>query len=194
MIARLSGKIILKDLKSCIVETAGIGFRVSLTGRSLKAMPSEAADVTLFIHTHIKEDGAELYGFLNEDELSFFELLISVSGVGPKSALSILEVSDLESLSAAIKEGRPDLLTKASGVGRKTAERLIVELKEKMVIKGSGKLVKGMDSDADILESLTNLGYRREEVRNALQKIPKEVTVLEARLKAALSILSGRSS
>ena len=134
----------------------------------------------------------ELYGFLSAEELSFFELLISVSGVGPKSALSIIDVANLEELSAAIQESRPDLLTKASGIGRKTAERIIVELRNKVSSSRSGAMVEKMDTDADLVEALSNLGYRREEARDALAKVPRETAGVEARLKEALRILGGK--
>ena len=99
---------------------------------------------------------------MSEPELRFFELLISVSGVGPKSALSVLDVGELSDLAAAIAENRPDLLTRASGVGRKTAERVIVELRTKIRLPSSEGAVRRMDVDADLVETLASLGYRRE--------------------------------
>ena len=132
----------------------------------------------------------ELYGFLSEDELVYFEMLISVSGVGPKSALSILDVARLDELSAAIKEGRPDLLTRASGIGRKTAERVIVELRTKVQSAKSGLVLEKMETDADLIEALSNLGYRREDARAALAKVDPKIHGVEERLKAALALLS----
>jgi holliday junction DNA helicase RuvA len=126
---------------------------------------------------------------LSEDELQFFEMLISVSGVGPKSALAILDVAKLDELSAAIKEDRPDLLTRASGIGRKTAERVIIELRTKVQSVKSGSMVEKMETDADLVEALSSLGYRREEARAALGKVDVKVVGVEARLKAALGIL-----
>jgi Holliday junction DNA helicase RuvA len=149
-------------------------------------------ETKLFTHFHIREDAMELYGFLSEESLTFFELLISVSGVGPKSALSILDVAALDELSAAIKEGRPDLLTKASGIGRKTAERIIIELRNKVQSAKSGAVVEKMETDSDLVEALSSLGYRREEARAALGKVASETVGVEARLKEALKILSKR--
>jgi Holliday junction DNA helicase RuvA len=117
-------------------------------------------------------------------------MLISVSGVGPKSALSILDVAKLDELAAAIKEGRPDLLTRASGIGLKTAERIIVELRSKVQSSKSGSVVEKMEGDADIIEALTGLGYRREEARAALAKIDQKIRGTEDRLKAALAMLA----
>src|SRR5258708_18010547 len=117
-------------------------------------------------------------------------MLISVSGVGPKSALSILDIAPLSELSAAIKEGRPDLLTRASGIGRKTAERVIVELRTKVQSAKSGLVIEKMETDADLLDALTGLGYRREEARAALAKVDTKISGTEDRLRAALALLS----
>ena len=171
-----------------MLEAAGIGFKVYTNQRTLD-MLREGASAKLFSHLQVKEDSMDLFGFLAEEELHFFELLISVSGVGPRSALSILQISDLTSLSAAIQEGRPDVLTRASGIGRKTAERIIVELRTKVQVGKSADIVKKMETDADLAEVLINLGYSREQARAALGKVDEKVVGLEERLKAALRIL-----
>lgn len=189
MIYSISGKLAEKKDSFVVVEVTGIGFKLATHKRALSSLPPNGTEVKLFSHLHVREDILDLYGFLNEEELHFFELLISVSGVGPKSALSILEISELKELAAAIQENRPDLLTRASGIGRKTAERIILDLKGKVKSEMSGEAVKRMESDADIVETLTNLGYRRDDAKAALQKVDKEVTGLELRLKAALKIL-----
>ncbi len=146
----------------------------------------------LFTHFQVREDGMDLYGFTSEEERGYFELLISVSGVGPKSALSILDVASMGELAAAIKEGRPDLLTRASGIGTKIAERIIIDLRGKVQSLSSGAMVEKMEADADLVEALSNLGYRREEARAALNKVGSEVVGVEDRLKAALKILGKR--
>ena len=192
MLYCVSGKLILKGENFLVVEAGGIGFKIFASSQTIRRAGPLGSEKKFFTHFHVREDAMELYGFLSEEELSFFELLISVSGVGPKSALSIIDVADLEELSAAIQEGRPDLLTKASGIGRKTAERIIVELRNKMTSSRSGAVVEKMETDVDLVEALSNLGYRREEAREALAKGPKEATGVEARLKEALRILSGR--
>lgn len=192
MIYSVSGKLVLKGENFLVVEAGGIGLKIFASGQMIRRAGAIGSEVKLFTHFHLREDAMELYGFLSGDELSFFELLISVSGVGPKSALSIIDVADLEELSAAIQEGRPDLLTKASGIGRKTAERIIVELRSKMKSSRSGAVVEKMETDADLVEALSGLGYRREEAREALMKVSKETTGVEARLKEALRLLSGR--
>ncbi len=192
MLYSIAGKLVLKGENFLVVEAGGIGFKIFASGQTIRRMGAVGGEAKLFTHFHVREDAMELYGFLSGGELSFFELLISVSGVGPKSALSIIDVADLEELSAAIQEGRPDLLTKASGIGRKTAERIIVELRNKVRSSRAGAVVEKMETDADLIEALSNLGYRREEAREALTKVSKETTDVEARLKEALKILSGK--
>lgn len=193
MIYSLSGKLNVKGEHFAVVEAAGIGLKIFTNPRTIEALPAAGSSVKFFCHLHLREDGLELYGFLSEEELNFFELLISVSGVGPKSALSIMEIAELKNLAAAIKESRPDLLTRASGIGRKTAERIILELKNKVRAEKTGAVIKKMESDQDLIETLAGLGYRREQAKAALQKIDEKVVNLEDRLKAALKILGGRS-
>lgn len=189
MIYSVTGKLVEKRDSFAVIDVAGIGLKVITHKRALSSLPPAGAEVKLFCHLHVREDLLDLYGFFNEEELNLFELLISVSGVGPKSGLSIMEISELRELTAAIQENRPDLLTRASGIGRKTAERIIIDLRNKVKSEKSEEAVKRMESDADIVETLSNLGYRREDARTALQKLDKSVVGLESRLKAALKIL-----
>lgn len=192
MIYRISGKLLMVADRFAVVETGGIGFKVLSSARTLAGLGAPMSVVTLFTHLQVREDGMDLFGFPSEEELIFFGLLISVSGVGPKSALSILDVASLEDLSSAIKEGRPDLLSHASGIGKKTAERIIVELKTKVQASKASAVVQKMDADEDLIEALTSLGYRRDEARVALGKVGVEVQGLNDRLRAALKILGNR--
>ncbi len=189
MIYSIAGKLAIKSEHFVVVEIAGIGFKIFINKGNAKSLPAPRADIKLFCYLNVKEDGMELYGFPSEDELRFFEMLNSVSGVGPKSALAILAISELKNLSAAIKENRPDLLTRASGIGRKTAERIILELKTKVQAERSESVVRKMESDADLTETLVGLGYRREEAKAALSKVDEKVVKMEDRLKTALKIL-----
>lgn len=190
MLYTLEGKLSIKDERFAVVEAGGVGFRVRLHERAIRSLPRVGSTVRFFTYLHVREDALELYGFASADELRLFELLNSVAGVGPKSALAVLDVAELRGLEAAIKEGRPDLLTRASGIGKKTAERIILELKNKVVVRGAGAAVRKMETDADIEETLTGLGYGREEVREALAN-SRAVGDLEIRLKDALKILGG---
>ena len=192
MIYSLVGKLAVKENNLVVVEAGGVGFKLLVSAQALKKMPAVGENTFLYTHLYMREDGLELYGFSSAEELRFFEMLISVSGVGPKSAIAILGVSDLKSLAAAIKEGRPDLLTRVSGIGRKTAERIIVELKSKVQIDHSAQMVGKMDSDSDVAEMLVGLGYRRDQAAQALRKLSETTTGTEARLKEALKILSGK--
>ena len=129
MISYLEGNILLKKDKFIIVIVSGIGYQVFLSGPALLKLPESGSDVKLFCFQNIKEDALDLYGFMAHSELEFFETLMDIRGVGPKSALAILDVAPMKDLKAAIKEGRPDLMTRASGIGSKTGERIILELR-----------------------------------------------------------------
>lgn len=192
MLYGISGKLAAKGGHFAVVEAAGLGLKIFTNARTLGKLPPAGSDVKFFTHLHVREDALDLFGFLSQEELLFFELLISVSGVGPKSALAIMDVAELKSLQAAIKEGRPDLLTKASGVGTKTAERIIIDLRNKVRSEKSELVVGKMDTDVDLVETLVGLGYRRDQAKVALGKVDEKITNLEDRLKAALKILGGR--
>jgi Holliday junction DNA helicase RuvA len=188
MIYSIKGIILAKEGNYVIVEVGGIGLKIFAATRTLRQLANGEA-VNLFSHLHVKEDALDLYGFLDQDELKFFEMLIGISGVGPKSALAVLDVAELRELGAAIQEGRADLLTQASGIGRKTAERVILELKGKILSSGSDTVVQRMEGDGDLIETLTSLGYRREQAKAAVGRVDQTIVGLEARLKAALKIL-----
>jgi Holliday junction DNA helicase RuvA len=192
MIYSIFGKYVMKGPHFAVVESAGLGLKIFTNGRTLAKITDVGSAVKFFTHLHVREDALDLFGFTSAEELAFFELLISVSGVGPKSALAIMDVAELTSLLAAIKEGRPDLLTKASGVGTKTAERIIIDLRNKVRSEKSELVVGKMDTDADLVETLVGLGYRREQAKAALGKVDDKITNLEERLKAALKVLSGK--
>lgn len=191
MIYSVTGEVLGKDDHYIAVAVGGVAFKVFSTRRTLDMFPV-GAKVAFFSHLHVREDALDLYGFPQKDELDLFEMLISVSGVGPKSALTILDIAPMGELTAAIKEGRPDLLTRASGVGRKTAERIIVELKSKVQSKSSEMMVRKMESDADAVEALVGLGYRRDEAKESLRRVSENTTGIEPRLKEALKLLSGK--
>lgn len=180
-------------LDYAILNVGKIGYKVFLSKRtSSRFSQFSGKEVTFFCFLRVREDGLDLFGFASEPELKFFELLNGVSGVGPKLALAIMDIAELEELISAIKESRPDLLSKTSGVGEKTAQRIVLELKNKVQISGSNETVKKMEDDRDIVETLINLGYRKEEVRAALGKIEDKTLGMESRLKAALKILGGK--
>ena len=192
MLYSLTGKLAKAGDNFLVLEVGGFGLKIFTHRRTLTSLPPIGSSLKIFSYLYLREEGLELYGFLNPGELEFFELLISVSGVGPKSALSVMEVAELKNLLAAIKEGRPDLLTRAAGIGRKTGERIMLELKGKVQLDESGEAVKRMESDADLVETLCGLGYRRDEARIALEKVGSKHKKIEDRLRLALKILTGK--
>lgn len=192
MIYSVEGKLALKESGFAVVTTGGVGIKLFASRLTIEGLPAVGADIKFFCHLHVREDALDLFGFTSPDELQFFEMLISVSGVGPRSALAILDTGPLSELSAAIKENRPDLLTRAPGIGRKTAERVIVELKTKVQSAKSGAVVEKMQTDSDLVEALMGLGYRRDEARAALGKVDEKMTGTEERLRAALAMLANK--
>lgn len=184
MIASIEGKILAKESRFVVVDVGGIGYKVFLpAGIMLKVKIGESAK--FWTHLHVREDAMDLYGFLDKEELAFFENLISISGIGPKSALGVLSMAPVETLRRAISSGDTSYLTKVSGIGRKIAEKIILELKDKFV---GEKEVSGSTTeyDSDILDALLSLGYSQKEAREMVTKIPRDVKGREARLKEAL--------
>ena len=192
MIHTLKGKLADRNDSSLVVEVGGVGFRVFTNERTAAEAKIEN-EVKLFCHLHVREDKLELYGFLDEGALKLFELLISVSGIGPKSALAILDIDATENIIAAIAGKRPDILTRASGVGLKTAERVILELQSRIKLPGGSKhLTEAMDANQEVEEALVGLGYSRLMVRQVISKVGPEFKTLEDRLRQALKTLGRR--
>ncbi len=193
MFGFVEGDLIRKSQREVIIQTGQVGWNIFVSKETLRQLPPEGNRVKLWTSFYFRlQDGiAELYGFLTEEEKEFFELLNSVAKVGPKSALAILGLASLETLKAAIASGNAELLTKVSGVGRKTAERVVMELKSK--IKDIGKVPwQTLEIDLEVIEALLKLGYSKDEARKALDKIPQDLTSLEDRVKEALKILGSK--
>ncbi len=189
MLYYLIGKLIQKKENYFILEAGSFGLKIFASAVALKSLPDVGNDIKVFTHLHIKEDAWDIYGFFEKAELDFFEKLLGVNGVGPKTALNILDVDSAERLMAAINEGRADLLTKASGIGRKTAERVVVELRGKFGQIDSGEIAGIMESDSDIIDVLQNLGYTKMQAKQAISKVDAKIKSIEERIKAALKIL-----
>ncbi len=186
MIYSMSGKLTEKRDKYVVITVSGIGFKIFFGENHMSRLPSVGDAVSLFTYLNVREDALELYGFLTEPELMFFEKLNSISGIGPRSALSVLSVASIDRLIAAINEGKADLLTKASGIGKKTAERIVLELKGKIEMKDAKTMVGLMESDVEIEETLASLGYSRNEAKSAVSKIDPKTQGFKDRLKEAL--------
>ncbi|MDO8584717.1 MAG: Holliday junction branch migration protein RuvA [bacterium] len=186
MIQTLSGVLASKRDQSIVVEVGGVGFKVMVAKNVMSKLPAIGEAVKLFTYLHVREDILALFGFLNENELALFEQLNTISGIGPKSALGIMGIASVDQIAAAINEGKTELLTRVSGVGKKTAERVVLELKGKVVMLGSGAYVEQMESDADLEEALVSLGYSKQQARAAIAKIDPTTVGLSARLKETL--------
>lgn len=189
MISYLEGKILGKEDKFFVINVGGVGYKIFSHAGILEKIPATGKDVNIWTHLYVREDALEMYGFLDREELDFFETLISISGVGPKSALGILEVAPVVSLKQAIVSEDEAFFTKVSGVGKKTAQRLILELKTKLSKKFTPE--KGSDSEqmGEALEALVALGYNQRDARKSLQEVPKDIRGVEAKVKAALKLL-----
>jgi len=186
MIARLSGNIAAIKGNSVILMVGGVGYQVAVTVYALGKLAGQD-EVMLHIHTHVREDALLLYGFLDEEELHMFELLITISGIGPKVALSILSIADTKTIRTAIVNKDPSILYRVSGVGKKTAERVIIELQNKVEAVDLADQ-EGALADQEALEALTALGYSVTQARDALKQVPKEGDI-SGRIRQALKNL-----
>lgn len=188
MIAYLEGSVLEKNVSSVIMVNQGIGYHVFVPEYLLHEV-NQGSILKVYTHYVVRETGVELYGFNTFEELHFFEMLIKVSGVGPKTALSIFSASSLEKLKSSLARGDAALFKSVSGVGPKTAERIVIELRDKI---GSEEFLSGSSSDQDLIDALIALGYSIQDAREALKKIDPSVDNEQERLKAALKLLGSR--
>jgi len=171
MIAHLRGRLISKHPNQAIVEAAGVGYDVAITIPTFSDLPSIGNDVSLHIHTHVREDALALYGFLRIEEKQLFEKLITVSGIGPKLAITILSGMPTSDMVGAIRANDHARLTRIPGVGKKTAERMCVELRDKLEGFGEAQPLKTISAvEEDVISALTNLGYQRGLAEKAVER------------------------
>jgi Holliday junction DNA helicase RuvA len=191
MIASLEGIIDAVSKDSLIVNVNGIGFKIAVTTTVLSEMGITGREVKLYTHFHIREDDMSLFGFGSLDELKLFETLISVSGLGPKTGMAMLSAMSADQVAMAIASGSVEILTTIPGIGKKTADRLILELKDKvggvMISSPAGKAAQ---ENADVVSALVSLGYSVQETTRAVNALPsgKKLT-LENKVKLALQYL-----
>ena len=178
MIRQIRGKVLSVGPVSAVIEVAGFGIEVRMGALEALSVGTEAI---LSTHLTLKQDGLELYGFPESADRDFFELILTVSGVGPKTALSVLRRSPREALEGAISKRDLNYLTKVVGLGKKSAEKMLVELADKVGPRAHD------DADGEVFDTLVALGYTEREARKALRAIPENIVGKEARLKAALS-------
>jgi len=194
MIASLHGKLESVGSDGAIINVGGIGFRVYMPTSTLSTLGKIGEEVELHTYLHLREDNAALYGFASTDELGLFQNLISVSGLGPKLALAMLSAMNIERLTMAIATSSADLLTEIPGIGKKMANRLILELKEKI---GAGWIttpaVQLAEENAEVVAALTSLGYSVSEATRAVASLPPDSKLsLEDKVKQALAYFTAK--
>ena len=187
MISRLKGFIDKFDDRSVIIDVQGVGYRVFLT-QNFRNSLKIGEENEIWTHLAVRENSMDIYGFENKDTLDFFEMLITVSGIGPKTGLNILNIATVEALKEAVSTGDITHLTKVSGIGKKSAEKIVLGLRDKLGLEL--QTVSTHKEDLDVLEALKSLGYSQNEAREVMQKIPKEIEGTTQRIKEALKILS----
>ncbi len=191
MIASLHGKIETLTADSAVINVGGVGFRVYMPTSALASIGTPGTEVKVFTHTHVREDAITLYGFPTAEELWLFEILLGVSGLGPKLSLAMLSTLTPDQITTAIATGSADMLDMIPGIGKKVAGRIILELKEKI---GAGWAVSGeaqvSKENADVLGALTALGYSAAEAVKAVASLPADPKLkLEDKVKQALQYL-----
>ena len=195
MIASLRGRLQSLGTDSAVIDVGGVGFQVYMPTSTLSSLGAAGSEVTLSTHLHLRADNITLYGFASSEELELFQTLINVTGLGPKLAVAMLSVMNVEQLSVAIASGSADLLTQVPGIGKKMANRLILELKDKIaagwVSVATAEMAEG---NADVLAALTSLGYSASEATRAVANLPAEAAELslEEKIKLALGSFGGK--
>jgi holliday junction DNA helicase RuvA len=192
MIAHLRGKLLARRPNQVIVETMGVGYDVTISVPTFSELPPAGGEVALHIHTHVREDQIALYGFQRAEEKHLFEKLISVSGIGPKLAITILSGMPTDEMTAAIRGNDVARLTKIPGIGRKTAERMVLELRDKLppVRTDQVHVVPSLSAvQEDVLSALVNLGYQRATAEKALSSVEKNGS-FDAMFRATLGVMA----
>ncbi|MFA5076752.1 MAG: Holliday junction branch migration protein RuvA [Patescibacteria group bacterium] len=188
MIGYLQGKLISKTDKTLLIDVNGVGYTVFTTS-TFSQKNKAGENITVYTHLDFNERSSslDLFGLSTFAELEFFKKMITISGVGPKTALGVFEVAKLDDIQKAISKGDPSLLTKVSGIGKKTAELIIIKLKDKTTELNTDS--DGLTSHGETLDALVSLGYPIATVREILNKLPPEITSTEDKIKAALKLL-----
>ena len=197
MIAQLHGRILRKDAQAVVVDVGGVGYDVTIPVSTFYRLGEPGTEVTLLTHTHVREDTLALFGFLTAAEQTLFERLIAVAGVGPRLAISILSGIETPELVGALRSSDVARLTRIPGVGKKTAERLVVELKDKMAgLEGVDAAPEELPAGPqdDLVSALVHLGYSRSEAERGVEKALKQEGdgPFEELLRRTLRVLSGR--
>jgi len=190
MIASISGTVQKIEANSLVVAVGGVGLRVFVPRTVLENVGGIGRAIGLYTHLQVREDDLSLFGFENEDDLDLFTVLLGVQGVGPKVALAILGTLSPELLKSAIMREETAVLQRVPGIGKKTAERIMFQLRDKLDLGGAATTMPLVsDIDADVIDVLTSLGFSIIEAQSALQHVPREVRAMDERVQAALQYL-----
>jgi len=196
VIAHLRGRLLRKEPQEVVVDVGGVGYRVTIPVSTFYRLGEEGDEISLRVHTHVREDAFALYGFLTAEEQGLFERLIDVAGVGPKLAINILSGIETPELVTALRASDVARLTRIPGVGRKTAERLVLELKDKMpaVMAAAEAAPAPSSPKEDLVSALVHLGYSRPEAERGVERALREDGAgrFEDLLRRALRVLAGR--
>jgi holliday junction DNA helicase RuvA len=194
MIAALTGRLESRTLDSIVINVGGVGFLVHAPASTVQECGEIGQTIVLYTHLYVREDALNLYGFRSAAERNFFERLLSVSGVGPKVAMSLLSARPLAELERAIAEGDVEVLTRIPGVGKKTSARLVLDLKGKLDLSQVTSARTGISpANAEVLAALTNLGYPLAAAQDALQNLPTDPSLPTSdKIRLALRYLAGR--
>jgi holliday junction DNA helicase RuvA len=188
MIGHLAGTIKTTRDTHLILDVNGVGYKVFTLKETIARASMKEGTWSFWTHVAVREDALDVFGFVREEELRFFELLLTVPGIGPKSALAVLDIASVETLRSAIASGNAGYLTNVSGIGKKTAEKIVLELKDK-VRGGEFAATGALKGDEEALEAMRSLGYSAAEARDVLRKVPPEIESGSARLREALKLL-----
>ncbi len=189
MIAYLKGYILHIDEKFVIVDVNGVGYKIFTTPDAISVY-KENDEAEFWTYTAVRENSIDIYGFTTNEEMSFFNLLLNVSGIGPKSALSVLAVAPIKTLKKAIALGDTIYLNKVSGIGKKTAERIVIDLRDKLISYKNEESEGSLRDESDIVEALRALGYTQTETRDALNQIPADIEGAKDRIREALRVIN----
>jgi Holliday junction DNA helicase RuvA len=190
MIASLQGRIAAKGDTYLVLDVGGVGFKVFVPPSLLDGPLPTGQQLGLFTHMHVRENELSLYGFSAADELTLFELLLHVSGIGPKVAMKIVSMMPADALREAIARGDATALTRVPGVGKRIAERVLVDLKDKLAVSRGISYPALTSADAEVISALVSLGYSVSEALAALRSLPQEELALEERIRLALQNLA----
>ncbi|NOZ30228.1 MAG: Holliday junction branch migration protein RuvA [Chloroflexi bacterium] len=187
MIAWVEGRVLARGKDYVVIDVGGIGLKV-FAPAPLLAQARVGERLAVHTHLHVRENDLALFGFADEEELAMFGLLLSISGVGPRVALAALSAMSVDALRMAIAQEQPELLSRIPGIGKRTAQKIVLELKDKLpAVEVPEELAALTEADAEVIDALTALGYSVVEAQRAVQSLPRDVTDVEERLRLALA-------